>query len=239
HHRVEPLGPDHEVAERRRGRGAVGADVDAPEPPDGQEAALAPDDLVGEDLHRQGPRNNDKGANMYQTAAAEPAVAGAAGRENVMVWDRKQTGHYEVWYLTWNHLPTRTGFWLRYVIEAPGGPVGLRSTGGRAKRSPLKGYGAPYAQVWFAFFDGKDPRSNFGLHDTHTMAELADAAAPFRIAIGAAELGHDHARGAIEGAGHSARWDLLWLPSPTTHHQLPEIFYKRQLGGTMLVSPNL
>jgi hypothetical protein len=157
---------------------------------------------------------------MYQAAAADPSLASATARDNVMVWDRKRSGHYEVWYLTFNHPASRTGFWLRHVIEAPD-------------------LGAPYAQVWFGYFDGRDPRKNFALHDTHPIAELHDAAAPFRIAIGASEIGHDHARGAIEGAGHSARWDLTWLPAAATHHHLPGVFYKRPLGGTTVLSPNL
>src|SRR6266568_914751 len=110
---------------------------------------------------------------MYATAAADPTLANATARDNVLVWDRQHGGHYEVWYLTFNHVASRTGYWLRYVIEAPL-------------------HGAAYAQVWFGYFDGRDPKNNFAMHDTHPVAELADAAEPFRIAIGAAELGHDH-----------------------------------------------
>jgi hypothetical protein len=155
---------------------------------------------------------------MY--AAADPALASATARDNVLVWDRLQTGHYEVWYLTFSHLPTRTGYWLRHVIEVPQS-------------------GSPYAQVWFAFFDANEPKNNFALHDTHPIGELSDTAAPFRIAIGAAELGHDHARGAIAGAGHSASWDLSWLPAATTHHHLPDVIYRTSFADTRVLSPNL
>ena len=44
-----------------------------------------------------------------------------------------QRGHYEVWYATLSHLASRTGFWIRYTLEAP-----------------EEGHGEPYAQLWFA-----------------------------------------------------------------------------------------
>src|SRR6266568_3358283 len=119
---------------------------------------------------------------MYATAAADPTLANATARDNVLVWDRQHGGHYEVWYLTFNHVASRTGYWLRYVIEAPL-------------------HGAAYAQVWFGYFD---------------------------------------ARGAIAGAGHSASWDLSWLPAPATHLLMPRIVYKSlPIGDTRALSPNL
>ena len=155
---------------------------------------------------------------MY--AAADPSLALATARDNVLVWDRTRTGHYEVWYLTFNHVPTRTGYWLRYVLEVP-------------QR------GAPYAQVWFATFDGRDPRNNFALHDTHLIAAFTDASAPFRIGIGGSELGHGHAKGQIAGAGHTVSWDLSWLPAPSTHHHLPGVIYRTSFADTRVLSPNL
>ncbi len=37
---------------------------------------------------------------------------------NRMRWEF-QRGHYEVWYATLTHLPSRTGFWIRYTLAAP------------------------------------------------------------------------------------------------------------------------
>jgi hypothetical protein len=157
----------------------------------------------------------------YAAAAADPGLVHVTARDNVLLWDHHQTGHYEVWYVTFNHPATRTGFWIRYTIEAPIS-------------------GAAYAQLWFAFFDGKDPSKTFGVNQRFPITDLADAAAPFRIAIGGAELGHDHAKGAIAGDGHTARWDITWLPAPSTHHHLPEIAYRPSFPATTrVVSPNL
>jgi len=143
-----------------------------------------------------------------------------SARDNVMVWDHHHAGHYEVWYLTLNHRPSRTGFWIRYVIEAP-----------RA--------GEPYGMLWFARFDSRDPARTVALHTIVPIATLHDSAVPFKIQLGDGELGHDHARGAIRGDGHDVSWDLSWIPSPTTHHHLPGIFYGRTLSDTTVLSPNL
>jgi hypothetical protein len=160
--------------------------------------------------------------NAYATEAADAgALAAATARDNAMVWQR-EAGHYEVWYLTFQHTPTRTGFWIRYVIE-----------------SPRVGAGAPYAILWFACFDGNDPTRNVAVHHEVPIAELSANAAPFTLRLGDAELGHDHARGRIQGGGHDVTWDLSWLPARDTHHHLPGIIYKTSFADTRVLSPNL
>jgi len=62
---------------------------------------------------------------------------------NHLVW-QGQPGHYEVYYATFSHPETQTGFWIRYTLE-----------------SPLAGHGEPYAQLWFATFDPKDSTKTF------------------------------------------------------------------------------
>jgi hypothetical protein len=156
----------------------------------------------------------------YATAAADSgALAAATAKDNVMVWDRTP-GHYEVWYLTFNHRPTRTGFWIRYVIESPK-------------------EGAPYGMLWFACFDADDPDKNVAVHTEVPIATLDAASLPFNLKLGGAELGHDHARGRIRGGGHDVKWDLSWLPAPTTHRHLPDVIYKTSFADTRVVSPNL
>lgn len=155
-------------------------------------------------------------------AAGERHLQRATEPDNVRVWDGRSRGHYEVWYLTLNHRPSRTGFWIRYTLEAPYDPAR-----------------APYAQLWFAAFDADDPSRNFALNRKFPIAEHDASSSPFEIRIGEASLGHGHARGALEGDGHRARWDLAWLPAARTHRHLPPVVYGLRPIDTKVLSPNL
>lgn len=143
--------------------------------------------------------------------------------DNARVWDGQSRGHYEVWYLTLNHRPSRTGFWIRYTMEAP-----------------LLGHGEPYAQVWFAAFDANDPERNVAVNQHFPIGELHAAAAPFEVRISSeCVLRHDGARGELVGGGHSVSWDLTWRPAEKTHKQLPGIIYATRFADTRLLSPNV
>jgi hypothetical protein len=154
-------------------------------------------------------------------AAGGTSAATATERDNARVW-RGQAGHYEVWYLTFNHRPSRTGFWIRYTLDAP-------SAGG----------GDPHAQLWFAHFDAADPRRNFAINRKFPITSMGARAAPFELSIGDAALTHASARGGLAGAGHSARWDLAWTPARETHLFFPEVLYRSARVGTKVLSPNL
>ncbi len=147
--------------------------------------------------------------------------------DNVRRWDGTTPGHYEVWYLTCNHAASQTGYWIRYTLEAP-----LPGAGGEDA--------APYAQLWFARFDGRDPAGTFGINRKFPIAAMSAQADPFAVAIGANTLAHDRARGALAGDGHDVAWDLAWTPAPQTHRHLPDVMYRGGgLGETTVVSPNL
>jgi hypothetical protein len=142
---------------------------------------------------------------------------------NVRRWDGSAPGHYEVWYLTFNHRASETGYWIRYTLEAPQG-----------------GHGEPYAQLWFARFDARDPRRNFGINRRFPIATMRAEAAPFSIAIGDSKLTGDGARGGFAGGGHDVRWDLRWRPAARVHRHLPDVMYARGgIGESTVVSPNL
>lgn len=142
--------------------------------------------------------------------------------DNHRRYDDQTPGRYEIWYLTFNDPTTGDGFWIRYTIQAP-----------------LPDHGEPYAQLWFARF-GTDPaRATFGINRRQPIATLAVATAPFSVRIGANELGHDHARGALSGAGHDVEWNLTWTPAPRTLFWLPAVAYRP--GGFSdgaVLSPN-
>lgn len=145
-----------------------------------------------------------------------------SARDNICQWNGSP-GHYEVWYLTANHLATRTGYWIRYTLEAP-----------------LEPHAEPYAQLWFAFFDADDPGKNFAINRKLSLDDTSISASPFAVIMARSELTHDSARGHIIGNGHDAAWDLRWTPAATTHRHLPSIMYRRGgLGETTVLSPNL
>jgi hypothetical protein len=157
----------------------------------------------------------------YAAVASDTRTLSVATEaDNRMIWDGASRGHYEVWYLTFNHVASRTGFWIRYTLE-----------------SPL--HGAPYAQLWFAFFDALDPRNGFALNRRLPIDRLRTQASPFEVAIDEARLHHDRMTGGLDGEGHSARWDLSWLPARETHRHLPGVIYRTSFADTRVLSPNL
>jgi hypothetical protein len=139
---------------------------------------------------------------------------------NRMRWEH-QPGHYEVWYATLSHLPSQTGFWIRYTLE-----------------SPKPGHGEPYAQLWFARFDPANPTRTFGINRRFPIAELRHEPSPFRLRVADAELRGDGMKGRVAGAGHAAEWDLTWRPSERVHLHLPSMIYKTG-APTEVLSPNL
>jgi hypothetical protein len=125
--------------------------------------------------------------------------------------------------MTFNHRPTSTGYWIRYTLEAP-----------------VEGHGEPYAQLWFARFDAKDPSRTFAFNKKFPIAEMTATEAPFSVRIGDARLTHSSASGALSGDGHSARWNLTWEPAGRTHYHLPKVMYRRGgVGDTTVLTPNL
>ncbi|HWM84906.1 MAG TPA: hypothetical protein VNO33_03685, partial [Kofleriaceae bacterium] len=83
--------------------------------------------------------------------------------DNRRRWDGRP-GHYEVWYLTLNHRPSRTGAWLRYTLEAPLG-------------------GEAHAALWFAHFDARVPERTFGIHREFPIADMVAQERPFALSL--------------------------------------------------------
>lgn len=149
--------------------------------------------------------------------------------ENLRRWGAADLGVYEVWYLTWNHAATDTGYWLRHVTEVP--------QPGHEGKAPAR------AELWFARFDARRPERTFGVHRRFPLSSLTAKAAPFELAIDGGEshgrLRHDGAAGALAGDGHRIGWDLRWRPSSSVLRHLPDVMYRRGgLGETTVQSPN-
>lgn len=143
--------------------------------------------------------------------------------QNRLMW-RGQAGHYEVWYITLSHRAKKTGFWIRYTMEAP-----------------TASHGPPYVQLWFCRGDGTNPSKNFGINQRIPIAAFSSLQSPFQIRMGDAILTHSSATGQLRGDGHHVRWDLRWQPAPRTHLFLPRGLYNDPLhiAETLVLSPNL
>ncbi|HOX28267.1 MAG TPA: hypothetical protein PLQ76_03835, partial [bacterium] len=143
-------------------------------------------------------------------------------KENFLRWSPGKTGMYEVYYLTFNHLASGAGYWIRYTMNAPD-----------------SGKGEPYAQMWFSYFNSNEPARNFALRKTFPVSELKGEANPFKVTIGDNELTNGTAAGALSGSGRSVSWNLAFEPSSSVYYHLPRLFYKEGLAETVALSPNL
>jgi hypothetical protein len=142
--------------------------------------------------------------------------------DNRMVWDRRSAGHYEVWYTTFNHRPSNTGYWIRYTLE-----------------SPLPGHGDAYCQLWFAFFDYRHPERNLAINRKLPLSELEVVRDPFALRMGSAQLKHGELRGSLAGDAHEVSWEIAFQPGLFTHRHLPDLVYNTHFADTTVLSPNL
>src|SRR5262249_21767344 len=115
---------------------------------------------------------------------------------------------------------TQTGFWIRYTLESP-------------THEP------PYAELWFAAFDARDPDRNVAVRKRYSIADFEAQGSPFSLRIGEAVFRPARARGAIPRAGHDVSWDLAWLAAERTHRWLPDVIYRTSFADTRVLSPNL
>ncbi|HEY3359207.1 MAG TPA: hypothetical protein VGQ83_38515 [Polyangia bacterium] len=151
---------------------------------------------------------------------SRPVATGITAVDNRIVWDR-QPGRYEVWFVTCNHRASETGFWIRHTLSAP-----------------AAGQGEPVCQLWFARFDGRHPAETFAINRKLPITDLTAADEPFEIRVGEASLREDGLRGAIEGDGHRAEWDLQFVPASRSVLTLPRLAYRTARTDTKFLSPN-
>ncbi|HOC93753.1 MAG TPA: tocopherol cyclase family protein [bacterium] len=140
---------------------------------------------------------------------------------NRMRWSGGK-GHYEVYYLTFNHLESGCGFWIRHTMNAP-----------------LDDERGAYAQMWFSMFDSKSPDDNFGIKKKFDAAALERTDAPFKLSLGGCSLENGRLRGSMSGSGREASWDLEYSVNAKPHLHLPEMFYKKDIADTTVLSPAL
>ncbi len=138
---------------------------------------------------------------------------------NITQWDGRK-GHYEVYFLKFNHVRTSTGFWIRYTLLAP-----------------LNG--SPIAELWAIFFDANDPSKNNAVKNTFPVSRVVVKKDVFFLGIGDALMTHTGAHGRITGDDGSMSWDLRFDPVAGLYRHFPaDWMYRAPLPSTKVVSPN-
>ncbi len=118
---------------------------------------------------------------------------------NALRWTAAARGCYEVYYLTVNDLASETGYWIRYVVQAP--EITERSA---------------ELELWFTFLDRRDPEQSFGVFERRPLGTLESRAAPFRLGFAGgfvggrrfapAELRNGLARGEVGRGDRRVTW---------------------------------
>lgn len=143
-------------------------------------------------------------------------------KENALRWDGKSRGHYEVYYMTFNHIKSGRGFWIRYTMT-----------------SPVAGGDEPWAQLWVSCFDATNPDWNFAITKKFPISELSASTNPFSLRIGACSLSLGAANGSLSGDGHDVSWNLSFAPGGKVHYMLPQFIYKAELADTLALVPEV
>lgn len=115
-------------------------------------------------------------------------------RGNLMRWDGRRRGFYEVYYMYANDPRSRSAVWMRYTIT-----------------SPVKKTDEQRCELWGIFFDEADPEKNFAVKQTFPIGRFSRDPDRFRLSIADAALDMDHCHGSITDPknNNSLSWDLI------------------------------
>ncbi len=104
--------------------------------------------------------------------------------------------HYEVWYLTFNHQESQTGFWLRYTLLNPDDPTS-QEVGG----------------LWFARFNPHKREENLALRAFYPRDEVHFTPNRLNLSIGPGSYEEGHMTASFQAEGHEISWDLHYEPN--------------------------
>jgi hypothetical protein len=141
-------------------------------------------------------------------------------KDNIIRWDGKQDGFYEVWFTIVHHPETGVGFWFRHTFHLP-----------------AKGQGQPEATLWFAACDPRPEKANVAFKQVFPLSELSYDRDRLRVTVGTSTLTHESAQGALEGNGHKAAWDLKIGPGDRTFQHIHTLL--RPLAKTKVCCPKM
>ena len=146
-------------------------------------------------------------------------------QDNILRWDGRRLGFYEVYYLKWNDPNSRTAGWIRYTLT-----------------SPELNVAKPYCELWGIFFDVDQPSKTFAVKKRFPIFDLSWESNRFFVGIGGAELTMEACRGAIENgqSGNSLSWDLAFHSDSDTYRYFPsERYYRGGYPKTKGLSPHM
>jgi hypothetical protein len=138
---------------------------------------------------------------------------------NITKWNG-EPGHYEVYYIKFNHIESSTAYWIRYTLLAP-----------------LNG--SAVAELWAIFFDSKEPSNNKAVKNTFPVSETEIKRGSFSFRIGDAVISQTGAHGGIRSREGAIRWDLRFEPVVQIFYHFPyKLMYSTPVPKTKAVSPN-
>lgn len=149
-------------------------------------------------------------------------MSGKKERDNIMVFDGKKRGHYEVYYMKFNAPPY--AFWIRYTVL-----------------SPIAGGSEPVGELWAIAFNKDKPEWNDAWKRTVPFSQCSTLGQPFAYRIGTAELSHHGSRGEIaRDDDRNISWDLAFHEEGETFHHFPgSLLYRLPFPKTKVVAPHL
>jgi len=152
------------------------------------------------------------------------SIVGSKEQDNLLRWDGKKKGYFEIYFLKWNDEQSRTAGWIRYTLT-----------------SPLARVGPPRCELWGIFFDVENPEKNFAVKQRYSIDRLSWNRDPFSVRIADAELSTNacHAAIADEDRGHSFEWDLTFDSTTPTYYYFPwQVLYKTAFPKTKVICPH-
>lgn len=145
-------------------------------------------------------------------------------KDNILRWDGKRRGCFELYFLKWNDEKSRSAGWIRYTMN-----------------SPYPTIGPPYCELWGIFFDGDNPSNNFAVKKRYPIDSFSWDSNRFGVRIDDASLSMNACNGAIcdEERGHSLQWDLAFHSSSPTYYYFPkQLLYKTPFPKTKAICPH-
>jgi hypothetical protein len=110
---------------------------------------------------------------------------------NDLRWKPGKRGHYEGYYIAFNHPQSGRGYWIRYSMVAP-------TDSGRE----------PFAQVWFMRTHRSGEPRNRALRTTFSIASLSTTRDPFSLEIDSNRLSMRGCSGRLADDSVEVSWDL-------------------------------
>lgn len=137
--------------------------------------------------------------------------------------NRRQTGFYEVWYVTVAVPESGQAFWFRYTIDAP-----------------VKG--EPTCALWAFSFDKNDAKAGLALHDSFPIERFANKTTDdrgFKVEVGTGSLERARAKGKVGSGAASIEWDLKFEPRGPSLEHVSSALYSLGLAKAQVNSANL